>query len=185
MGDHDHGQKQGQAGRIRLPFCPPGSCWYLPVAEPHGSHRAKELKWWILERSTFQATAKGGAQWRMDLKANKITTIPSVAHCFLLPLVSCFHSARHTCFHINGKLFCIQFSKSPHQPTIPFVPCSISLLTCPPILMPIYYMSLPQNKHSNLPQILTLVFLTSSLHCGFVLHQLRKHLSWLDSSLEI
>lgn len=83
MGVHDHSQKQGQVGRIRLLFCPPVSCWCLPVAEPHGSHRAKQPRWWILEVS-LPGHREGWSRVEHGSQGKQKNY-----HIFCCPLLSC------------------------------------------------------------------------------------------------
>lgn len=133
-----------------------------------------------------------GKDWITDLKANKMTVTPSTVHPFVEPLMSCFHSGLlYHASHERKTLPYIHFPKSPHQTRRPLVHGSISLFTCPPILMPIQVLalSLQPNKHSDLSQILRLVSLLvalSPLHCGFATAKqlLWKQLSWFESSLK-
>lgn len=126
----------------------------------------------------------------MDLKANKITIIPSADYCFAVHSVNCFCFGLYTRLHTIGKLYHIPSFLNHHNK-----PCHSVFLIAPVHksrcqLLYILTISLQSNKHCNLSQILTLVSLLallSFLHCGFAIHKqlLRKHLSWLDSSLKI
>ena len=115
----------------------------------------------------------GSKDWISDLKVNKITITPSTVYPFVGPLMSYFHSGQlHQASHKRKTCHYIQFPKSLHPTIRPFMPGSMILFICPPILVPIqvFVLSLQPNKHSDLSQTLRLVSLLavlSPLHCGF------------------